>query len=67
MGPPKKGLAMRKRTVEKAWSIVNNEKVKVELAKRELEKEGYKIIGVSTLPSESNAMIIGERRIASVV
>ncbi len=53
-------MARRRRT-EKAWSIVTNNKINVRTAKRDLEKQGYKVIGTTTLPSEENIMVIGER------
>ena len=57
----------KQRTMEKAWAVVSREKKSVERAKIDLMKDGYKIIGTTDLPSGTNVMIIGERRIASVV
>lgn len=58
---------MSKRVVEKAWCILTKNKLEIEKSKRSLEKENYRVTGVSDLSSGENVMITAERRIATVV
>lgn len=54
-------MAKKKVPMDNVWVVVTNENKWVDLAKRDLDKEGYKIRGFEVLPSEENIMIIAQR------
>ncbi len=58
-------MANRRRTTEKAWAIVTDNKERIAEGKLSLKNQGYKVIGVSKM--ENNVMVTGERWIKNAI